>query len=106
MFVRIYNFDDSHFIILNSLILMVIYQQVSPEDLAESTPPEVQRPMLDESTPQMTKTGESSVPTTGKIDLATKPGDRAHPVITLKEEHNLVESVLDMNFEGAEMNSS
>lgn len=83
MFVYIFDFDDSHFITSNSFILIIICLKVSLEDLVEPTPPEVLRVTLDESTPQMIAIGESSVPTTRNIDLATKPRDKAHHIITL-----------------------
>lgn len=39
-------------------------------------------------------------------DLVTKPIDKTHPIFTLTEQQSLVELVLGMNFEGADMNSS
>lgn len=41
-----------------------------------------------------------------KPDLVSKPTNKAHPFITFKEQRDLVESVLGLNFKGADMNSS
>lgn len=65
------------------------------------TPLEVQRLALNESNPQMTAMEEHIVPTMENTNSVTKPGDKAHPIITFEEQRDLVESVLGMNFEGA-----
>lgn len=63
----------------------------------------MQRPLVDESHPQVTKTKEHHVP---RLDLVTDQADKTRSVITLEEQQDLIKLVLGMNFEGADMNSS